>query len=223
MICLQNHDQVGNRAFGERLTTLADPQALRAATALLLLAPQVPLLFMGEEWGSTQPFLYFTDYANLRNGELAAAVREGRRREFAGFGGFEGADDGAAIPDPNAAETFRSSVPDFAAVATATGAERQAWTARLLALRREHLVPRLHGTRALEAQVLGPAAVRARWRLGDGCVLRIEVNLGGDAVQVPHQPRQQLLFELQPGAAAALAAGQLRARTLVAQLEQAPA
>ena len=75
---LQNHDQVGNRAFGERIADLAEWRAVQAMTAVLLLAPQIPLLFMGEEWGATQPFCFFTDFHD----ELADAVREGRRREF---------------------------------------------------------------------------------------------------------------------------------------------
>ena len=220
VVFLQNHDQVGNRALGERLTTLADPQALRAATALLLLSPQVPLLFMGEEWGSTQRFLYFTDYATLRNGELATAVREGRRREFAGFAGFDGGTC-TAIPDPNAAETFRDSVPDFAAAAQpGAAADRQRWTQRLLSVRRGTIVPRLDRTRALQAQVLGPAAVSARWRLGDGSVLRIDVNLGKAAVPLQAQPLQQVLFELEAGQANAVAGGSLPGAGLVAQLEE---
>ncbi|MGC8073566.1 malto-oligosyltrehalose trehalohydrolase, partial [Salmonella enterica] len=81
---LQNHDQIGNRAFGERLTVLAHPLALHAAQALILLAPQVPMLFMGEECAAREPFLYFTDH----QGELADAVREGRRKEFGEFGRF---------------------------------------------------------------------------------------------------------------------------------------
>src|SRR5690606_7362847 len=84
VLFLQNHDQTGNRAFGDRLVTLADADALRAATAVLLLSPMVPLLFMGEEWGSRQPFLFFTSH----HGELADAVREGRRSEFAEFSEF---------------------------------------------------------------------------------------------------------------------------------------
>src|SRR5690606_30237765 len=76
---LQNHDQTGNRAFGERLTTMAEPRAIEVLTALLLPSPHTPLLFMGEEWGETRPFQFFTDF----HGDLAVAVREGRRREFA--------------------------------------------------------------------------------------------------------------------------------------------
>ena len=77
---IQNHDQVGNRAFGERIADLATREAVQAMQAILLLAPQIPLLFMGEEWGATQPFCFFTDFHD----ELADAVREGRRREFSG-------------------------------------------------------------------------------------------------------------------------------------------
>ena len=95
---LQNHDQIGNRAFGERLTTLAEPARLKMMQALLLLAPQVPLLFMGEEWGAEEPFLFFCDFHD----ELADAVREGRRREFAHFPEFANAAARARIPDPNA-------------------------------------------------------------------------------------------------------------------------
>jgi 1,4-alpha-glucan branching enzyme/maltooligosyltrehalose trehalohydrolase len=81
---LQNHDQVGNRAFGERLGQLTSPEALRAATAILLLAPSIPLLFMGQEWAAPEPFLFFSDFGP----DLAAAVAEGRRREFARFREF---------------------------------------------------------------------------------------------------------------------------------------
>ena len=80
MLFLQNHDQIGNRAFGERLHHLADPRALRAATVLLLLSPMIPLMFMGDEYAAAQPFLFFTSH----HGELAELVREGRRNEFPG-------------------------------------------------------------------------------------------------------------------------------------------
>ncbi|MGI9027189.1 MAG: malto-oligosyltrehalose trehalohydrolase, partial [Burkholderiaceae bacterium] len=103
VLFLQNHDQIGNRAFGQRLTTLADPAALWAASALVLLSPQIPLLFMGEEWGATEPFLYFTSYPDE---ELAAAVRDGRRNEFANARGFSDPASRYRIPDPNAPATF---------------------------------------------------------------------------------------------------------------------
>ncbi|HET6198093.1 MAG TPA: malto-oligosyltrehalose trehalohydrolase, partial [Acetobacteraceae bacterium] len=143
---LQNHDQIGNRPFGDRLTELAHPDALRAAVALQLLAPGIPLLFMGEERMSRARFQFFTDF----HGPLARAVRDGRRREFASFGRFRGED----IPDPNAAETFeRSRVP-------ADGDDDL--HRRLLALRREAIMPRLPGTKSIEAKAIDKAPVMAR-------------------------------------------------------------
>jgi maltooligosyltrehalose trehalohydrolase len=97
---LQNHDQIGNRAEGERLTAGSSGAAFRAAVALLLFAPELPLLFMGQEWTATTPFRYFTDHTP----DLGVLVREGRRREFARFAGFAG-----AIPDPQDPGTFAAS------------------------------------------------------------------------------------------------------------------
>ena len=108
MLFLQNHDQIGNRPFGDRLTALRRSRGAEAAIALQLLCPQIPLIFMGEEAASRTPFLYFTDH----HGELAKAVREGRRREFAGFAGFQAGETTDAIPDPNAAQTFDCSRPE---------------------------------------------------------------------------------------------------------------
>src|SRR5260221_4791509 len=102
---LQNHDQIGNRALGERLALLAPPQALSLATAVLLLAPAAPMIFIGDEFGARTPCFYFCDF----EGELARAVREGRRREFAAFDRFTDAKAREAIPDPNDAKTFAAS------------------------------------------------------------------------------------------------------------------
>src|SRR5690606_5964312 len=107
--CLQNHDQVGNRAMGERITALAAPEAIRLCAAALLLSPHIPMLFMGEELGATTPFLFFCDY----EGELADAVREGRRREFAAFARFSAPEAREGIPDPNAESTFAASRLDW--------------------------------------------------------------------------------------------------------------
>ena len=97
VLFLQNHDQIGNRALGERLTVLADPTALEAVITLQMLCPQIPLMFIGEEQASRTPFLFFTDH----NPDLAKAVREGRRREFASFSPRSDPDYLARIPDPN--------------------------------------------------------------------------------------------------------------------------
>jgi maltooligosyltrehalose trehalohydrolase len=102
VFCIQNHDQVGNRAFGERLTRTASASSVRALTALLLLHPATPLLFQGQEFHSARPFLFFTDH----NADLAEAVREGRRAEFAKFSAFQSEDLREAIPDPQEPSTF---------------------------------------------------------------------------------------------------------------------
>ncbi|MCK8784051.1 malto-oligosyltrehalose trehalohydrolase [Roseomonas sp. NAR14] len=216
VLFLQNHDQVGNRAFGERLAALAPPEALNAATALLLLSPQIPMLFMGEEWGATAPFLFFTDH----HGELAGLVREGRRREFARFAAFRDPEKRERIPDPNAERTFTDSIPDPAEAAREPHAAILALHRRLLALRRAEIVPRLPGAAALDAGAVGEKAVAARWRLGDGAVLTLAVNLGAGAVPCAPRPGP-LLFETTPGAASALGKGTLPAYTTVALLEPA--
>jgi maltooligosyltrehalose trehalohydrolase len=105
VVCLQNHDQVGNRAMGERLNHQIDLAAYRAASVLLLCAPETPLLFMGQEWAATTPFLYFTDH----NAELGRLVTEGRRREFKAFAAFSDPAARERIPDPQAAHTFQRS------------------------------------------------------------------------------------------------------------------
>ena len=174
---LQNHDQVGNRALGERLVSLTDPARLRAATALLLLCPQVPLLFMGEEEGSETPFLFFTDFHD----DLADAVREGRRREFAKFDAFADAEARARIPDPNAPATFEAS-------RARPGPDAAAWRslyAELLALRHERIMPHLAGATAIGAQAIGEAAVVARWRLGNGTTLGVAIDLADTPATLP--------------------------------------
>jgi len=210
VLFLQNHDQIGNRALGERLTVLSDRGALEAAIALVLLCPQIPLLFMGEETASRSPFLFFTDH----NEELAAAVREGRRREFASFASFL-ARHGGALPDPNAIETFDQSIPK---PDPERGPAREELYRSLLAIRRTELVPRLAGARAIDAKAIGPAAVLARWRMNDGAVLTLAANFGETAAHLP-APAGRVLFESTPSGAKSLQGGILPPRTTVALLE----
>jgi maltooligosyltrehalose trehalohydrolase len=196
---LQNHDQIGNRAMGERLTLLADPQKLRAATALLFLCPQIPLFFMGDEIGSHSPFLFFTDFHD----ELANAVRKGRRREFSRFSGFTDPQARARIPDPNDPDSFDRSIPE-------PGPDAAAWRAlyrQLISLRRQKIVPRLAGTVSLDAEAIGDAAVHARWRLGDGAVLSIALNLGDAPVAFPEPAEESIYREGEAGAPASIAVG----------------
>lgn len=190
---LQNHDQIGNRALGERLHQLCSPQALKAATTLLLLSPMIPLLFMGDEVNAEEPFLFFTDH----HGELAEAVREGRRNEFADFAAFKDPQRREHIPDPNALPTFLQSAPAF------TENQHAQFYRQLLSLRHQQIVPHLPGSVALGAQVLGQGAVSARWRLGNGSVLQIDLNLGAEPLDHPAPPH--LLFETPTGEGAHLA------------------
>ena len=129
VVSTQNHDQVGNRAVGERLGALTTPGRLRVAAALLLCSPFTPMLFQGEEWGATTPFLYFTDH----EADLGRAVSDGRRKEFADFGW-----DPTAIPDPQSPSTFTSSKLDWAEPSSDTHAALLRWYRLLLGLRRRY-------------------------------------------------------------------------------------
>jgi len=209
VLFLQNHDQIGNRAFGDRLTAGIDPQALEAAIALQLLCPQIPLIFMGEEVASRTPFQFFTDH----HGELADAVREGRQREFAGFSTFSDPARREAIPDPNAGGTFERSRPS--PDPERASARRELYR-RLLATRREHIVPRLKDARAIRSEAIGAAAVRAQWRLSDA-VLTLATNLGA-APCAADRANGRLIFET-AGGAEALKTGQLSPFTTLAFLE----
>jgi maltooligosyltrehalose trehalohydrolase len=168
---LQNHDQTGNRALGERLDALADPRAIEAALAITLLAPMIPMLFMGEEWGSQRPFLFFCDFA----GELAEAVRKGRRREY----DWAYAKYGDAVPDPLDPKTFSACVLDWEARDVASGRDRLALVKRLLEVRRQQIVPRLAGARHGDARATDDGLVTAHWPMGDGAILRLAANLSG--------------------------------------------
>jgi maltooligosyltrehalose trehalohydrolase len=197
---LQTHDQVGNRAMGERIAQIAPPGGVRAALLLLLLAPQVPMLFMGDEWASERPFLFFTGFTT---DELADAVREGRRKEFARFPAFADPARREKIPDPNAVTTFTASQPDAAERMEPKHAAVEAFVARLLGQRRDVLGPRLEGATSLGAEKLGETGVRAQWRLADGAVLTIAAQFGPNAIPCPGGAGT-LLAESREGLAAAL-------------------
>lgn len=199
VLFLQNHDQIGNRALGERLNKLCPPDALRAATALLLLSPMIPMLFMGDEWAADEPFLFFTDH----HGELAEAVRNGRRAEFAAFSAFADEQKRASIPDPNHVDTFNASRPDFAEFQYRQDGSWVQLYRQLLALRRDEIVPRLDGARAMGAQVIGEKAVTARWRLGDGSELRIDLSLNNQPLAYSLADLAYLLFDSRPETAPA--------------------
>ena len=171
---LQTHDQVGNRAFGDRISSLADPVLLRGAYACLLLSPHAPMLFMGEEYGASTPFLYFCDFGP----ELAAAVSEGRRAEFGGFAAFKDEAPRASIPDPNAESTFVASKLRWEERADGAHAELLAHVRDLLTLRRERLMPRLAAHRTGGTHWRDGEALRVRWEVGGAAPERFaQLNL----------------------------------------------
>jgi maltooligosyltrehalose trehalohydrolase len=184
---LQNHDQIGNRAHGDRLHQSAAPERLEAMYACLLLAPQVPMLFMGEEYAASTPFLYFCDY----EGELAEAVRSGRRREFE-FGQTGDTEDGL-IPDPIAAATFEASKLRWDERLISPHRERLALITDLLALRQRVLTPLLSAQRNGGVWRLTGSLLAVDWPMGAAALWRLRVNFG-DAATTLDRPRGETIY-----------------------------
>jgi maltooligosyltrehalose trehalohydrolase len=206
---LQNHDQIGNRAFGERLTGLVEERALDVALTVLLLAPAPPMLFMGEEFACRRPFLFFCDFGP----GLARAVTEGRRREFARFPEFADPATRERIPDPGDPLTFERSKLDWNEARSDRGRRRRRLCERLLALRRREIVPRLPNAPggAARHEALDDRSIRVRWTLGDGARWTLLARLGPGAGPGVERPKGRCLVTtgacreedestLQPGA-----------------------
>jgi maltooligosyltrehalose trehalohydrolase len=170
---LQDHDQVGNRATGDRISASVSDGILRVGAALLLTGPFTPMLFMGEEWGASTPWMYFTDHEDP---QLADAVRQGRRREFAEHGWAE-----EDVPDPQSPDTVRASVLRWDERAQERHASLLAWYRALIALRRAYADladPRLD-------RVGVTYDADARWIVVARGSLRVVANLAGHAQDVP--------------------------------------
>jgi maltooligosyltrehalose trehalohydrolase len=182
---LQTHDQVGNRAHGERLAGLSDPRALRLGAACLVLAPAVPLIFMGEEFAASAPFQFFCDFGP----DLAASVCEGRRSEFSSFQRFSDPADSALIPDPGEAATFHASKLDWDEVAREGHSEWHTLYCDLLQLRRLHIAPHLAGEEHHAVFKGGDEGLAIDWTLGDGAHLYLRANLSPrDGVPIDKAP-----------------------------------
>lgn len=188
---LQNHDQIGNRALGERITRLASRRALRAAVACLLLAPSPPLLFMGEEFGSETPFLFFCDFGP----ELGWKVRAGRRSEFAKFAQFRSPEAQASIPDPNSPLTFAASKLRWAALELRRHREWLEYYRGLLACRRQEIVPRIAkiATGAAQFAVIGEKAVAVDWPFIGGGGLHLRANFAAREIGITESFEGRLL------------------------------
>jgi maltooligosyltrehalose trehalohydrolase len=165
---LQNHDQIGNRALGDRLEWSANPVAIEAALAITLLAPMPPMLFMGEEWGARTPFPFFCDFT----GDLADAIRKGRRNEFAEAYETFGDD----VPDPLAASTFQAAKLDWNE-RDRYGVARLNLVKALLAVRRTEITPRLAGASFAHAEMQQTSILTAQWKLRDDVTLALIANL----------------------------------------------
>ncbi len=206
---LQNHDQVGNRARGERLTVLASQQAIGAATVILMLAPSPPLLFMGQEWGATQPFPFFCDFGP----NFAPRIAEGRRKEFAHFPEFSGPEGKEHIPDPNRAETFQSAVLDWQALVKPPHDEWFNLHRRLLKMRREEIMPLISGVKcvARSYKSLADRALEAQWRFQNNATLTVFANLGYEECPVTETPSGRILIGFPDGAMESMKQGILPA------------
>jgi malto-oligosyltrehalose trehalohydrolase len=198
---LQTHDQVGNRAFGERISDLAKPEALRAAYAVLLLAPFPVMLFMGEEFAAREPFLYFCNY----NGDLGAAVLEGRKKEFARFETFNSAPGNSAqgdeeLPDPGRLSSFKRSRLRWSDRNRRPHADWMLMMRTLLKLRARYIVPeipRLDLSKA-SARTFAPATLEVSWPLKDGRRLQLLANLGREPVRVSVPLPREPLYATHP-------------------------
>jgi malto-oligosyltrehalose trehalohydrolase len=189
---LQNHDQIGNRAFGERIVTLADPCAVRAAAAIVLLAPSPPMLFMGEEFGAQSPFLFFCDFEK----DLAAAVTAGRRNEFARFARFNDPDAREGIPDPNAEQTFASSRLDWSVIEQPDHPHWLAFYRRLIRLRQQHIVPRLSSACKIRSGYSSHEGhgLTVHWEFSDCSRLTLLANLGAAPLSAVTPPNSPIIY-----------------------------
>ncbi|MEF2551516.1 malto-oligosyltrehalose trehalohydrolase [Aurantimonas sp. A2-1-M11] len=222
---IQNHDQIGNRAFGDRLTDLGSRRAVECLQAILLLSPQIPLMFMGEEFGDTHPFSFFTDF----DGELGAAVREGRRDEFAKFSAFRDEDARKLIPDPNEEGTFDNSRLDWTMSQRPTYRRRLELTRQLLAKRQAAIVPLLKGIPGNGGSYFTADDTKAfvvAWVLKDGAVLHLFANLDDEPWPIPGTVVKQdltggaLVHAYPKGVEEELNSGILPGSSVVFRLEQ---
>lgn len=189
---LQNHDQIGNRAFGERITSLAAALKIEVAIAVLLLAPSPPLLFMGEEFAASTPFLFFCEFGP----DLADRVRDGRREEFSRFARFSSQEERTTIPDPNSEETFLRSKLNWASLESAPHSGWLHLYRELLALRHREIVPRVNNLLPdkTEFTALGKKALSVVWSLRGGDELLLLANFGEDKVDIQQFSGGRLLY-----------------------------
>ena len=201
---LQNHDQIGNRALGERIDELAREAAVRAASEILLLSPSPPLLFMGQEWAASSRFPYFCDYT----GELADAVVQGRLEEFAQFEAFRDPEARRQIPDPVSRDTFLAAKLDWNERSGGDHAARWRLFHDLLALRHRKVVPLLDGVGGgdSESHAQAERVLCVTWKLAGGTRYSLTANLSDETLDGVAIPEGSCLY-VTPGADAGAPGG----------------
>jgi len=192
-ICfLQNHDQVGNRVLGERISKLCRPEGLRAATAILLLSPSLPLLFMGEEWASSQPFTYFVDFPD----DLGEQVNLGRLQDVSKTSEFNNVEALPKVPLPNAVQTYQASKLAWDEPGRESHRQWLDYHKELLRIRKHHITPRIKGLVVGQAhyQLFNDKAIVVQWRLNDASTLTLVANMGKEPVTINYSCDGDVLF-----------------------------
>jgi maltooligosyltrehalose trehalohydrolase len=198
---LQNHDMIGNRALGDRLQAFGDSRLIPAAYACLLLSPQIPMLFMGEEFAASTPFLFFCDFGP----ELALSVANGRRHEFKRFAAFSSEAAVARIPDPNAEASFSTSKLNWQERHASPHRERLEFMRELLALRRRYLAPHLSSRMHAGKFTIVNGVLRLEWRLADDRTWCLMAHFGKHAAYAALPDTGTTVFSMGLGLAAAAA------------------
>jgi maltooligosyltrehalose trehalohydrolase len=214
---LQNHDQIGNRAFGERIHRLAEDRAVRAASEILLLLPAPILLFMGQEWHASTPFPYFCDFEPKLNKQVEA----GRKKEFAKFTAFSKSDATSRIPSPVSEETFKSAKLKWDETKQPGHDEWLSLHRTLLHIRQHEIVPRLHDLYCAHAgyEMISTHCISAHWKLGDGVLLQLTANLSGEDETVTVKPRGKVIYASSDNVLDRISAGKLPPWSVIWLLE----
>jgi maltooligosyltrehalose trehalohydrolase len=217
---LQNHDLVGNRFRGERITDLCSVEAVRATTSIILLAPSIPLLFMGQEWACSRPFPYFVDFPE----ELGEQVAQGRLKEFADFPEFKSEEPFNEMPLPNAPQTYQSAKLKWEEISLPQHRQWLDFHRELLRIRKREITPRLHGLTGKQARyrLIGDRAIHVSWQLNDGSTLLLTANLGITLVNTAYSARGKVLYASSSGTHKNLLQGKLDPWSVLFCLEGPP-
>lgn len=194
---LQNHDQIGNRAVGDRLTAIADPDKLALARAALLLSPQIPLLFMGEEWGSKTPFQFFVNFEH--DPSLEDSIRKGRAKEFEKFESFSD-----TVPDPTAMDTFQRSKLNWGDIGVEPFSNVLAETKGLLAIRQREVLPLIRSGFIEASYTERGCLLEVTWRFEAGR-LAFHANFGDEPASPDLAPGGAVIWRSEPSRASAVA------------------